>query len=215
MKKAEYKILVSTNKKTYAEDVSGYPFEVETDCKKFTLAARKVSSIWVIDELETGKAVWGRKHRTRKAAVDYATNGEGPRLLVAWLNESNHADKFEAWTRAFDVIKEKPMHPKKYDALVQKFMGEIAAERRAKEAEAAAETTTVVTVETMREWAKDKGLRVEQAGRTPERRAMNPIWVLGVKLEDKAYQEELKALGFKWGRSREFGKGWHHELANA
>lgn len=68
------------------------------------------------------------------------------------------------------------------------------------------ETAAAVTIESMREWVKGKdGLRIEQAGKNPA----NPIWVCG---PSKQYREELMAMGFKWGTSKKFGKGWHYEV---
>lgn len=61
-----------------------------------------------------------------------------------------------------------------------------------------------ITLETMREWCEGKGLKAKQ------KREGSPIWVFG---QSKPYKDELKAMGFAWGTSKSYGKGWYYRKA--
>lgn len=76
------------------------------------------------------------------------------------------------------------------------------------EPEPIATTATTITLETMRAWANDKdGVRIHAAG-TGERQLANPIWVCG---DTRPYKDELSAMGFAFGTSKKFGKGWYRK----
>ena len=84
-----------------------------------------------------------------------------------------------------------------YAALVEKY-------ESLKTFVAAVEVAQDVTLETVREWCKDKGLEAKQ------KRDGCAIWVIG---KTKPYKEELKAMGFARGTSKRFGKGYYIRMA--
>lgn len=73
----------------------------------------------------------------------------------------------------------------------------------AKEADAE-KVVTAVSLATMQEWCKaHKGTSAVQYGA-----ATDTIWVYGVKRDNKALKDELKAMGFAWAGKARHGAGW-------
>ena len=65
-----------------------------------------------------------------------------------------------------------------------------------------------VSLESMRKWCEGKGLKAKQV----HPGSKDKIWVLG---PSKPYRPELKEMGFRWGTSKKFGKGWYCEPTTA
>ena len=61
------------------------------------------------------------------------------------------------------------------------------------------EVVEKLSIENVREWVEGKNLRVEQAND----RAC--VWVCG---DSKEWKEEFEEAGFRWGKSKKYGKGW-------
>ena len=61
------------------------------------------------------------------------------------------------------------------------------------------EVVEKLSISNVKEWATEKGLRVEQAND----RAC--VWVCG---NSKEWKDEFEAAGFRWGKSKKYGKGW-------
>lgn len=96
----------------------------------------------------------------------------------------------------------------KLDALIDEKLGSS----KPAERKASAKTEKVVeeiTLDTMREWCKGKGLTAEQVHPGSD----DKIWILG---DSKAFKDELLAMGFRWAsKSKHFGRGWNRKPSNA
>lgn len=77
-------------------------------------------------------------------------------------------------------------------------------EKKPEQTEKVAEVATEVSLATMQKWCEGKGLKAKQ------KREGCPVWILG---PSKPYKEELKSMGFTWGQSKDFGKGWYVRVA--
>ena len=220
MKKEEYCRFMAVDGNAYVEKVVGYVDELEIGGKAYRFGihkdkAAKKSQPWTVTELGTGYTTASSKFRTYAEASEFVSSQKHVEQFGRYVEV--HACRYEAQCRMLAELAaaDKPLPIEEHNRLVEQWTDELAAEVLAKSvaniaeaAEAEQATAAAVTVETMREWCEDKeGLRVEQAagGDNPEK---NPIWVCG---PSKPYKEELMGMGFRWGRSKKFGKGWHYD----
>ena len=96
----------------------------------------------------------------------------------------------------------------KLDALIDEKLGAIKPAKRERKA-AAEKVVEEITLDTMREWCKGKGLTAEQVHPGSD----DKIWILG---DSKAFKDELLAMGFRWAsKSKHFGRGWNRKPSNA
>ena len=208
MKKEIYNIVVADSKgKFYADAREGYVDAREIDGIEVRFGIRKDGKRWTLDDVNTGTSYTSDKFATLKAATSFFDTNVVDKFH-SYLKEK--PERYEAHKRMAASIAETGEHveKKEYERRVRQLASSIkqeVARASCEPKDESCDVATKVSVETMREWAKGKdGLRIEQAGKSAD----NPIWVCG---PSKPYRDELMAMGFKWGHSRKFGKGWHFD----
>lgn len=187
-----------TSDKAMAVKVDGYKFEVEVRPEMpWPFGTYKDDSgRWQLVDAMTGLSVCGTM-RTRRECIEMAESDAMKQRLFDYYIE--HTETYLAKAEVLTMlISGVPVTYSEYVVTID----EIAAmKREAAEAEQVAEVAAeavVVTLASMKEKAWPDVL-------VQQKREGACIWVTGSVAE---HTEELKELGFRPGRSKEYGRGW-------
>ena len=162
--------------------------------------------VWNVIDLACGLSICSGA--TRGEAVDKAES------LRAKYTEVMGTPKYRADVAKFEAA----ANPRRDSAGIRTETARIGAapeqvrkpaeQQAAGKEKAKADAATVISLETMSKWCEGKGLKAKQV----HPGSGDNVWVLG---PSKPYKPELLEMGFRWGTSKHFGKGWYREPTTA
>lgn len=200
------------NEMTFTE-VTGYEFTVTIDNSVMRFCThRNEKGNWELTERMTGMMTAPYKFGTRKECYEYATGEKHisdmttfmekhPYMYQAqseFLEKLLNGEKFTVKQRT-EFIDRRIKELVKADGKLIEDKPTNKPPKAPKAPKKVVETVEKLTIDNVREWVEGKNLRVEQAN------DLACVWVCG---NSKEWKDEFEAAGFRWGKSKKYGKGW-------
>ena len=199
-----YNIEVANTMRVGFQRVEGYTFSVDVNGMPWGIGVRKLVGMWYLDDLATGRGLnSGRIFRRRCDAVLFA---ESDFMRERLANLDPH--KTLARAKMFERVRNgEHFSMAEYDVLIEELTLRLREEMPIAEPEPEPDPAEAVAAETalstLARW------REEFAGwenvLVMQRNEHCLIWVVG---DTKPRKDALKELGFRFGESRDYGKGW-------